>query len=547
MIYNVEAGKDFATIELTEETKVIFSFSPNLIAVKATSGTVTVALDEGAQSGDDGVRTITEGESTTIKPGSDGAVWINGTGTVDIWAGLSGVEIPLNFKKSSKGGGSGSGTAYKGTTTTALSNGSTANPITIDGESYTAVFGDIVVYNYTEYIFDGTQWSEFGRPFDTTPTSGSANAVTSDGIYALIRKGTGLYGAATLGNAINKATGGTSLAGGYNTTASGGNSVALGNTTTASGGESFAVGYNCSASGTHSFATGAGISANKENMTGVGKYNSPRSGDLFNIGNGTSNSNRSNILEVSEDDMNVNGDIKMNNIAFPTLYTTMPAVTANMLGKMALYVGTTGGGYVQGCFYVAVSDGAAEPTYAWKRAGDDGGGLPSEYEGLPYIQQNGYVGFPLLNYISFNGDIIECETARTNSTGSARFVNFNDNSAFLYDTNGTLLRTVGGYFTDLIGDRQWEVDTRYISKARITRDGSKINSIGSYNNGYAFALKWYYVKIYRPISDQTGETANTVLLHSLIPCRRKADDKVGMYDLKYNVFYVSTTGTDFTA
>ena len=54
---------------------------------------------------------------------------------------------------------------YKGTTTTALTNGSTTNPITIDGESYTAVFGDIVVYNYTEFIFDGTQWSEFGRPF----------------------------------------------------------------------------------------------------------------------------------------------------------------------------------------------------------------------------------------------------------------------------------------------------------------------------------------------------------------------------------------------
>ena len=75
------------------------------------------------------------------------------------------------FKSGAKGGGSGGdNTHYKGTTTTPISNGSTTNPITIDGESYTAVFGDIVVYGYTEFVFDGSAWSEFGRPYDTTPT-----------------------------------------------------------------------------------------------------------------------------------------------------------------------------------------------------------------------------------------------------------------------------------------------------------------------------------------------------------------------------------------
>ena len=165
------------------------------------------------------------------------------------------------------------GVHYKGTTTTAISNGSTTNPITIDGESYTAVFGDIVIYNYTEFIFDGTQWSEFGRPFDTTPTSGSANAVTSDGIYQRtpLERGTG----------INSAVGGTKDS-----------------FTGATAQDAFSYGYK--------------NIANQNSMMAIGKYNSPRSGDLFNIGNGRTGSDRSNIVEVNENSMNVNGAITQN-------------------------------------------------------------------------------------------------------------------------------------------------------------------------------------------------------------------------------------------
>lgn len=63
-------------------------------------------------------------------------------------------------------------TAYLGVTTTALSDGSTTNPITIDGESVTAVAGNIVSYNDTtgslytakDFIFNGTKWQEFANP-----------------------------------------------------------------------------------------------------------------------------------------------------------------------------------------------------------------------------------------------------------------------------------------------------------------------------------------------------------------------------------------------
>lgn len=52
-----------------------------------------------------------------------------------------------------------------GTTTTALSEGATTNPIVINSEDYTAVEGDSVLYgNITaQYLYDGEQWHRIGR------------------------------------------------------------------------------------------------------------------------------------------------------------------------------------------------------------------------------------------------------------------------------------------------------------------------------------------------------------------------------------------------
>ena len=50
----------------------------------------------------------------------------------------------------------------KGTTTTALTDGATTNPIQISDSSYTAVANDAVFYGNKEFVFDGTNWHEFG-------------------------------------------------------------------------------------------------------------------------------------------------------------------------------------------------------------------------------------------------------------------------------------------------------------------------------------------------------------------------------------------------
>lgn len=53
-------------------------------------------------------------------------------------------------------------TDYLGVTTTALTDGATTNPITINGESVTAKKGNIANYESKEFIFNGTTWAEFG-------------------------------------------------------------------------------------------------------------------------------------------------------------------------------------------------------------------------------------------------------------------------------------------------------------------------------------------------------------------------------------------------
>ncbi|MBR3318774.1 MAG: hypothetical protein IKG21_13240 [Atopobiaceae bacterium] len=51
---------------------------------------------------------------------------------------------------------------YLGVTTTALTDGATTNPITINSASVTAVKGNIVNYGSKEFIFSGTAWQLFG-------------------------------------------------------------------------------------------------------------------------------------------------------------------------------------------------------------------------------------------------------------------------------------------------------------------------------------------------------------------------------------------------
>ena len=58
--------------------------------------------------------------------------------------------------------GLGSPTHFLGETTSELVDGQDLNPITINGESVTAVAGDIAVHSNAEFIYSGTAWIELG-------------------------------------------------------------------------------------------------------------------------------------------------------------------------------------------------------------------------------------------------------------------------------------------------------------------------------------------------------------------------------------------------
>ena len=54
------------------------------------------------------------------------------------------------------------GSYFLGVTTTPLTDQATTNPIVVDGQSVTAKNGNIVVYDKSEFVFNGTKWFEFG-------------------------------------------------------------------------------------------------------------------------------------------------------------------------------------------------------------------------------------------------------------------------------------------------------------------------------------------------------------------------------------------------
>ena len=94
------------------------------------------------------------------------------------------------------------------------------------------------------------------------------------------------------------ASGQVSHAEGYDTIASSDYSHAEGRGATASGQDSHAEGYYTTASGQDSHAGGLETVADGNYMTAIGKYNTRNSGKAFVIGNGTSNTARSDAFTV---------------------------------------------------------------------------------------------------------------------------------------------------------------------------------------------------------------------------------------------------------
>ena len=96
------------------------------------------------------------------------------------------------------------------------------------------------------------------------------------------------------------ATGNYAISIGNFTTASGEKSVAMNDSTTAEGANSFAGGLESKTIGNNSFAFGSNVVTNKNNSAAFGTYNKSDENTLFSIGNGDSDTERSNALEITK-------------------------------------------------------------------------------------------------------------------------------------------------------------------------------------------------------------------------------------------------------
>lgn len=79
---------------------------------------------------------------------------------------LSQITLPSGTTYDIKDAAARSAKGWIGITTTQLTDGSTTNPIVINGISVTATAGDIAAYNNKEFIWNGSAWQEFGTDLD---------------------------------------------------------------------------------------------------------------------------------------------------------------------------------------------------------------------------------------------------------------------------------------------------------------------------------------------------------------------------------------------
>lgn len=626
----------------TTATEQAFSFDDcNYFWVKNTGdGDVSVSPYSGITTGGDDVVTLAKGEAVRI-PAIANRLYAKGAGTLDVHA-LQDAICPFDIV--GKGGGSG-GVNFKGSTSTALTDGATTNPITIDGESYTAVMGDMVIYSNKEFLFDGTKWNEMGDLSDTVgrkyyvdgnargeifngyegqyanTASGSfshaeGNGTIATGVgshaegettearntaahaegYCTTASGgyshaegnrsvaSGHYSHAEGGSNISAdhttASGASSHAEGIATTASGEGAHAEGSTTTASGDfshaegamttasaiDAHAEGASTTASGAASHAEGVGTVASEQASHASGKYNDFQTGDLFEIGNGTDGDHRSNIMEVSPTYLNVNGAIKANGVAYIIPYTTMPTVTADMVGQIAQYMGVTDSNYTRGWFYEAVSDGESDPTYSWEVINFPK--VPGGGDALTATQNGVYVPTSAYGYSSVTVNVPFF--ARTDAT-LADVSEVEDDEMHIEPTAGTLYyprlflmstpypnpeqedpTDRGKYFAPTDGNYTVQPYIDIIDKSTgesVTGYPQQVNTAASYginSGGYCRVKSWTYGSDKISVTTTRYNTTYTDPIDNTYVTQNDVDDWCSGYAVAPYVIYSNDTRVERT-
>jgi hypothetical protein len=137
-----------------------YAGQPNAWIRNDSTSVMYASLDENCTIGAEGTMKIPTGETALIELSDANKIYISGSGSAEIRTN----NLPVNpFNAGGKGGeGVENPLNYLGVTTTVLSDGSSTNPILIDGVSVTAKKSDWVIYGSKDFIFNGTVWQEVG-------------------------------------------------------------------------------------------------------------------------------------------------------------------------------------------------------------------------------------------------------------------------------------------------------------------------------------------------------------------------------------------------
>ena len=187
-------------------------------------------------------------------------------------------------------------------------------------------------------------------------------------------------------------------------------------------------------------------------------------------------------------------------------------------------------------------------------AGGEGGGiLPPEYQQVEYIKSvSSYNEGTALIYIDtgvtyFADFEIECQ--KLNSS-DAKFCGVASNSCI--QTNGgkySFYNTSSEYYVTNItattrAKLRWQNNDIYIDDVHVTTQAKtptngtfKLFGAGGYGTNNYSNISVYSLKIW----DNVG-----ALIRDFIPCYRKSDNAVGLYDVITGTFYGHTGGTNFS-
>jgi len=188
--------------------------------------------------------------------------------------------------------------------------------------------------------------------------------------------------------------------------------------------------------------------------------------------------------------------------------------------------------------------------------------LPSEYQEVEYITgvRYGYIntGFDITDGYKFELDISFNELSTQYIIGAVDFSYPITRSHLACFDNGGFQFGLGAK-EDIWTGLYIQTNTRYKIEASTTSGDNYIKVNGTlYGQGtYTYSLNNYRCYLLSTNGMSSGEAFNgnmysckiydnnDVLIRDFIPCYRKSDNKVGMYDIVNNVFYTSE-GNDFT-